>query len=84
MIYQLFYLQIGKVAVPVPADGLYPAIGMHSEGEEVRLNLEAEWQAEDVILMAVDNCEEEWSRLHDVKLNGSVSVSTATFLHLCE
>ncbi|XP_064600624.1 SPRY domain-containing protein 3-like isoform X2 [Liolophura sinensis] len=64
--------EIGKVAVPVPAEGLYPAIGMHSEGEEVRLNLEAEWQAEDVILMAVDNCEEEWSRLHDVKLNGSI------------
>lgn len=47
---------------------------MHSEGEEVRLNLEAEWQYEELVHMAVDSGEEEWSRLHDVKLNGMVNM----------
>lgn len=45
---------------------------MHSDGEEVRLNLEAEWVYEELVHMAVDSGEEEWSRLHDVKLNGMV------------
>ena len=58
--------------MPYPPGGLFPAVGMHSEGEEVRLNLEAEWQYEELIHMAVDSVEEEWSRLHDVKLNGAV------------
>ena len=60
------------MTVPYPPGGLYPAVGMHSEGEEVKLNLDAEWQYEELILMAVDSGEEEWSRLHDVKLNGMV------------
>lgn len=62
--------EVGTVTVPYPPGGLYPAVGMHSEGEEVKLNLDAEWQYEELILMAVDSGEEEWSRLHDVKLNG--------------
>ena len=45
---------------------------MHSEGEEARLNLDAERQYEELIHMAVDSVEEEWSLLHDVKLNGAV------------
>ena len=64
--------QVGTVTVPYPPGGLFPAVGMHSEGEEVKLNLDAEWQYEELILMAVDSGEEEWSRLHDVKLNGMV------------
>lgn len=65
--------QVGTVTVPNPPGGLYPAVGMHSDGEEVRLNLDAEWQYEELVHMAVDSGEEEWSRLHDVKLNGMVS-----------
>jgi len=56
----------------LPAEGLYPAVGMHSEGEEVRLNLVAQWQHSDVTLMSIDSCEEDWSRLHDVRINGQV------------
>lgn len=63
--------EVGTVTVPYPPGGLYPAVGMHSEGEEVRLNLDAEWQYEELVHMAVDSGEEEWSRLHDVKLNGN-------------
>lgn len=57
----------------LPPDGnLYPAVGMHSEGEEVKVMLDAEWHYEDLELMAVDDGEDDWSRLHDVKLNGTV------------
>lgn len=66
--------------VPYPPGGLFPAVGMHSEGEEVKLNLDAEWQYNELVLMAVDSGEEEWSRLHDVKLNGSVS---GTKVYIC-
>ncbi|XP_069132478.1 SPRY domain-containing protein 3-like isoform X2 [Argopecten irradians] len=63
--------EVGMMMMQAPARGLYPAVGMHSSGEEVRLNLEAEWLYEDLVLMAVDNGEEDWSRLHDVRLNGT-------------
>ena len=65
-------LQVGTVLAPMPPEGLYPAIGMHSEGEEVRINVDARWEHSDVTLMSIDNCEEEWARLHDVRINGQV------------
>ena len=68
----LFCSQIGTVLCSMPGDGLFPAVGLHSEGEEVKINLDAEWEHKDVILMSIDNCEEEWSRLHDVRINGMV------------
>jgi len=65
-------VQVGTVLTVLPAEGLYPAVGMHSEGEEVRLNLDAEWQHSGVTLMSIDSCEEDWSRLHDIRINGQV------------
>ena len=56
----------------MPVDGLYPAIGMHSEGEEIRLTLDADWPDQEVMSMSIDNTEEEWSRMHGVRLNGQV------------
>jgi len=70
-------LQVGTVLTVLPADGLYPAVGMHSEGEEVRLNLDAEWHQSHVTLMSIDSCEEDWSRLHDVRVNGQVCCCTS-------
>lgn len=55
----------------MPAEGLNPAVGMHSEGEEVRLNLDARW--DDVVMMALDSYEEDWSRLHDIRIIGQVT-----------
>lgn len=66
--------KVGSVVVPVPPDGLFPAIGMHSLGEEVRLDLQAEWgsEEEDSVMM-VDSHEDEWARLYDVRVSGTVS-----------
>lgn len=67
--------KVGSVVVPVAPDGLFPAIGMHSLGEEVRLDLQAEWgsEEEDSVMM-VDSHEDEWARLYDVRVSGTVSV----------
>ncbi|KAI5609136.1 SPRY domain-containing protein 3, partial [Silurus asotus] len=65
--------EVGSVVVPVAPGGLFPAVGMHSLGEEVRLNLQAEWgsEEEDSIMM-VDSHEDEWGRLYDVKVSGTL------------
>ncbi|NXY26903.1 SPRY3 protein, partial [Atrichornis clamosus] len=68
--------RVGGLGVPLSPPGLFPAVGLHSLGEEVRLHLpppgppgppEDEGGA-----MLVDSLEEEWGRLHDVRLCGSV------------
>ena len=60
---------------PMPASGLWPAIGMHSEGEEVRISLDKTWECKDHILMSIDNFEDDWARLHDIRLNGQVRLA---------
>lgn len=67
--------QVGSVEIAASLDTLYPAVGMHSLGEEVLLDLNAEWGAdEDDGQMIVDSHEDDWSCLHDVRLTGTVSV----------
>ena len=63
-------LQVGSVEVPV---GLFPAVGMHSMGEEVKVDLQAEWFLEvDDSMMMVDSHEDDWGRLFDVRVSGTV------------
>ncbi|XP_067890808.1 SPRY domain-containing protein 3-like [Heterodontus francisci] len=65
--------EIGTVVVPLPVDSLHPAVGMHSIGEEVQIDLLAEWgRRDEESLMVVDNHEDDWARLHDMKVSGSV------------
>lgn len=65
--------QVGSVEVPVLAEGLFPAVGMHSMGEEVKVDLQAEWfLEEDDSMMMVDSHEDDWGRLHDVRVSGTV------------
>ncbi|CAB1353854.1 unnamed protein product, partial [Coregonus sp. 'balchen'] len=60
--------EVGTVVVPGSPEALYPAVGMHSLGEEVQLDLQAEWGMEEEDgLMMVDSHEDEWGRLHDVR-----------------
>ena len=56
--------------MPLSPEGLFPAGGLHSLGEEVRLHLRA--ALEDGSAMMVDSHEEEWGRLHDVRACGTV------------
>lgn len=73
----LMCLQVGSVEIPASPDALYPAVGMHSLGEEVLLDLHADWgMEEDDGQMIVDSHEEDWARLHDVKVTGTVSPKT--------
>lgn len=58
--------------MPLPVGGLYPAIGMHSVGEEVQLFLGLNWVLEEESLMSVDANEEDWYRLSNIQLSGQV------------
>ncbi|XP_059188785.1 SPRY domain-containing protein 3 [Centropristis striata] len=65
--------EVGSVEVPVSAEGLFPAIGMHSMGEEVKVDLQAEWYLEeDDSMMMVDSHEDDWGRLYDVRVSGTL------------
>lgn len=67
-------MQVGSVETAASLDTLYPAVGMHSLGEEVLLDLNAEWGTEeDDGQMIVDSHEDDWSCLHDVRMTGTVS-----------
>ncbi|XP_046896712.1 SPRY domain-containing protein 3 isoform X3 [Hypomesus transpacificus] len=62
--------EVGSAVVPVSAEGLFPSVGMHSLGEEVKVDLQAEWATqEDDSRMMVDGQEDEWGRLHDVRVS---------------
>jgi len=64
--------QLGTTSVSLLVGGLYPVVGMHSVGEEVRLFLGLNWIPEEDSLMCVDTNEEEWYCLNDIRLNGQV------------
>ncbi|XP_061543261.1 SPRY domain-containing protein 3 [Phycodurus eques] len=64
--------EVGSLDMPA-AEALYPAVGMHSLGEEVLLDLHAEWgMEEDDGLMIVDSHEDDWGRLHDIRVSGTL------------
>ncbi|XP_061909497.1 SPRY domain-containing protein 3 isoform X4 [Entelurus aequoreus] len=65
--------EVGSVDVLVMAEGLFPAVGMHSMGEEVKVDLQAEWLLkEDDTMMMVDSHEDDWGRLTDVRVSGTL------------
>ncbi|XP_039656310.1 SPRY domain-containing protein 3 isoform X2 [Perca fluviatilis] len=65
--------EVGSVEVPASAEGLFPAVGMHSMGEEVKVDLQAEWVLEeDDSMMMVDSHEDDWGRLYDVRVSGTL------------
>lgn len=69
----LIAVQVGSVEVAVSAEGLFPAVGMHSLGEEVKVDLQAEWLSEEGdSMMMVDSHEDDWGRLYGVRVSGVV------------
>ncbi|XP_054641966.1 SPRY domain-containing protein 3-like [Dunckerocampus dactyliophorus] len=64
--------EVGSLDVAA-SEALYPAVGMHSLGEEVLLDLHAEWAMEEEDgLMIVDSHEDDWGRLHDIRVSGTL------------
>ncbi|CAG2105020.1 unnamed protein product [Medioppia subpectinata] len=74
--------EIGSTVItPLLARGspLFPAIALCSPGEEVKLNLSLRWCPSSLTrsisnesLMCIDSYEDDWMRLHDIRLNGNV------------
>uniref|UniRef100_H3CB60 SPRY domain containing 3 n=1 Tax=Tetraodon nigroviridis TaxID=99883 RepID=H3CB60_TETNG len=65
--------EVGFAEVPLSVEGLFPAVGMHSMGEEVKVDLQAKWHLEeDESMMMVDSHEDDWGRLHDVRASGTL------------
>jgi len=64
--------ELGTQLIPCPPGGLFPAIGLQREPEEVTLNMDLRWAPEEDIAMSVDCGEEDWRRLHDIRLNGQL------------
>ncbi|ROT82630.1 SPRY domain-containing protein 3 [Penaeus vannamei] len=56
--------------VRVPPGGLYPCVGLAAAGDAVRLSPQLLWPPDEDTHMSVDSMEEEWLRLHDIRLNG--------------
>jgi len=63
--------EIGTVLMEIPFKGFYPAVGLHSEGEEVRLMMGVRWAGDDGKMAVDSELEEEWSRLHDMRINSN-------------
>lgn len=57
----------------LPNGGLYPAIGMQSVGEDIRLLFGINWITQEETLMSIDTNEDDWYRLNDIRLNGQVN-----------
>ena len=63
--------------MPDGVNGFHPVVGMHSEGETAQLTVipglapSIDSTLDDFML--VDDAEEEWVKIHDVKVNGQVS-----------
>lgn len=64
--------ELGCVSFPWPVGGLYPAICLSSQGCEVQLGRTVKWVDSEDTYMCIDSNEDDWVRLHDIRLNGSV------------
>ncbi|XP_063219657.1 SPRY domain-containing protein 3-like isoform X2 [Bacillus rossius redtenbacheri] len=64
--------ELGTTLFHLPVGGIYPAVSMHSVGEVVRLFVGLSWLSEEDSLMSVDNNEDDWYRMNDVRLNGQI------------
>lgn len=64
--------ELGCVSFPWPIGGLFPSVSLHSLGEEVQLKRDVKWIVNEDISMCIDSNEDDWSRLHDIRLNGSI------------
>ncbi|KAK8387456.1 hypothetical protein O3P69_018191 [Scylla paramamosain] len=64
--------EIGVVMVHVARGGLFPCVGLAAAGDAVRIVPQLIWPPDEDTHMSVDSMEEEWLRLHDIRLNGQM------------
>lgn len=64
--------EIGSQVFPLPPGGFFPAVSLQNAGEEVGIRQDLRWAPEEESIMLVDSGEDEWQRLHDIRLNGTV------------
>lgn len=71
---QLFFTHNGKemgmIPIQIPPGGLFMALSVNAVGESVMLRNNLRYIPEEDIMMMVDNCEDDWLNLHDIRLNG--------------
>ena len=88
--------QIGCVSVDMPQGGLYPCVGLAGPQDVVRLGGPFPPPSPGPVIlsphspptpafgedafMAVDYNEDDWRRLHDVKLNGQVIITCTSLM----
>lgn len=63
--------------VHVARGGLFPCVGLAAAGDAVRIVPQLIWPLDEDTHMSVDSMEEEWLRLHDIRLNGQVRICLA-------
>ncbi|KAK7862936.1 hypothetical protein R5R35_004894 [Gryllus longicercus] len=56
----------------LPLGGLYPGVSMQAMSDDMKLTVDLNWVPEEDTLMSVDNNEDEWYRLNDIRLNGQI------------
>ena len=64
--------EIGSMPINIPPGGFYPSISISSPGESLSLRSNLRFIKEEDIMMMVDNCDDDWLALHDIRLNGPV------------
>ncbi len=64
--------KLGTVPIKIPPGGFFPALSLTTPGEAVLLRSGLRYYQEEDIMMMVDNCDEDWLSLHDIRLNGPV------------
>lgn len=70
--------------VHVARGGLFPCVGLAAAGDAVRIVPQLIWPPDEDTHMSVDSMEEEWLRLHDIRLNGQVRFVFPLKLYLHE
>lgn len=72
---QLFFThnskEFGSLPINVPPGGFFPAMSISALGESVALKSGLRYIQEEDMMM-VDNCDDDWLSLHDIRLNGPV------------
>ena len=72
--------EVGSIPVNIPPGGYFPALSM-TDCHSVVTRCGLRYIQEEDIMMMVDNCDDDWLNLHDIRLNGPVLEYIGKYLH---